>query len=136
MELLIRRLLRVVRLDTSVFDEVRMDPTATGPPFLVAAAGALPARPARAAWGGAGGPTRPSSKTVVSSRANREILLIMTSKSMMPPFCRAAFASLLADQPLGTRLRAFYHARRVTALDGPKAIVWRGGRRGEGTAPA
>jgi hypothetical protein len=34
LELLTRRLLRVVRLDTSVFDEVRMDPTATASSFL------------------------------------------------------------------------------------------------------
>ncbi len=35
LELLTRRLLRIARLDTTVFDEVRMDPTATTSSFLV-----------------------------------------------------------------------------------------------------
>ena len=35
LEILIRRLLRIARLDTTVFDEVRMDPTATTSSFLV-----------------------------------------------------------------------------------------------------
>jgi hypothetical protein len=38
LELLTRRLLRIARLDTTVFDEVRMDPTATTSSFLVAVA--------------------------------------------------------------------------------------------------
>ena len=37
-EVVVSRLLRLARLDTSVFDEVRMDPAATASSFLVAAA--------------------------------------------------------------------------------------------------
>lgn len=37
-EVVVSRLLRLARLDTTVFDEVRMDPTATASSFFVAAA--------------------------------------------------------------------------------------------------
>jgi hypothetical protein len=42
-EVVVGRLLRLARLDTSVFDEVRMDPTATASSFLVVAAAAFAA---------------------------------------------------------------------------------------------
>jgi hypothetical protein len=42
-EVIVGRLLRLARLDTSVFDEVRMDPTATASSFLVVAAAAFAA---------------------------------------------------------------------------------------------
>jgi hypothetical protein len=43
LEVIVNRLLRLARLDTSVFDEVRMDPTATTSSFIVAAAAAFAA---------------------------------------------------------------------------------------------
>ena len=42
-EVMIGRLLRLVRLDTTVFEEVRMDPAATASSFVVAAAAVLAA---------------------------------------------------------------------------------------------
>ena len=42
-EVIISRISRLTRLDTTVFDEVRMDPTATASSFVVAAAGAFAA---------------------------------------------------------------------------------------------
>jgi hypothetical protein len=42
-QVVIGRLMRLARLDTTVFDEVRMDPTATASSFVVAAAAAFAA---------------------------------------------------------------------------------------------
>jgi hypothetical protein len=42
-EVIVSRIMRLVRLDTTVFDEVRMDPTATASSFVVAAAAAFAA---------------------------------------------------------------------------------------------
>lgn len=42
-EVIVGRLLRLARLDTTVFDEVRMDPAATASSFVVAAAAAFAA---------------------------------------------------------------------------------------------